>query len=170
MKRDNGRRPVARATDAPPPPPRAVPAATVDAVARLLLPVTREEVLLRDVGMSPLARAVGAAASMGALGAAVGAAAYAGGCALGRRPFSARALGRSAMASGAQLGLEAGITSYVEDALAIRRGRVRAYDRVIAGATAGALLGAPGGLRGVRDGAARGALYSFGLMALECLR
>ena len=145
---------------------------TVDNVSKYLLPVTQEEVLYLDVGMSPFAKAIGATESMGSFGAAIGTVSYAGfNLFRGEKgSFSVKELGKSALTTGLQVGLEAGITSYIENTLACNRGKSKSYDKIIAGTTAGAILGIPDGLNGIKNGAIKGALYSFGLMALEYMR
>ncbi|KAH0790720.1 Mitochondrial import inner membrane translocase subunit Tim17 family protein [Histomonas meleagridis] len=143
---------------------------TVNQVARFLLPITPEEVLYRDLGQSNLAKSLGSAASMGALGFAIGSGSYAASILFtDKSKFSFKECALTGLKTGAQLGIEAGITQYIESTLACNRGKAKFYDKIIAGTTAGAILGIPDGFRGIKSGAAKGALYSVGMLALQSL-
>ncbi|OHS93688.1 Mitochondrial import inner membrane translocase subunit Tim17 family protein [Tritrichomonas foetus] len=143
----------------------------VNLLARYLLPITQEEVLNREFGESPVLKAINTTLTTGALGFAIGAGKYA----FETFPqkdaiFSAKDLTVSGLKMGAYFGIQAGITDLIETSMSTYRGRARAYDKVVAGAMAGAICGIPDGVKGMKSGAAQGATFAVGMVALQTLQ
>ena len=137
-------------------------------LSRYLLPITVEEVLNRELGESPIIKAIGTTVATGGLGFMIGAGKYM----FETLPqqdaiFSIKSLSYEGIKFGAYLGIQSGITDLIETSMSCARGKAMFYDKVVAGAMAGAIIGLPNGIDGVKKGAARGALLATGMALMQ---
>ena len=132
---------------------------TVQALAPYLTPITQEEVLYRDFGQSPVANSIKTFATtttglfvLGTIGS------------IGyntifhkNESFSFKENLKAGATIGLKYGTELAITELIENSFASYRGAERKYDKIIAGAVAGAAVNIPGGYKKMGRGAAEGA-------------
>ena len=137
---------------------------TVQALAPYLAPITQEEVLYRDFGQSPVANSIKTFATTTSGFFVLGTIGSIGYNAIFHKeePFSFKKNLKTGFNLGIKYGTEIAITELIENSFASYRGAERKYDKIIAGAVAGAAVNIPGGYKQMGKGAAEGAaLASF---------
>ena len=143
----------------------------VTCLAGNLLPITMQEIQMREFGESAIVRGLSSTFKGGSLGFILGTAKYLFQTIPNKEAsISFKDLGMSSLKTAASFGLQLGITDFIESSISYHRGKEKFYDKIIAGAVTGSIFGIPDGFEGMARGAAFGASIATSLAILQSVQ
>jgi len=144
------------------------PPVVVQNLAASLIPVTQHDVIFREIGENPFLRSIGTFTTVTLGGFVLGSV---GNVAMSlvsdSGPFSFKKATKEGIMFGLKFGTEIAMTELVETSLSVYRGKSKPYDKIIAGAFAGATCNVHTGFRGIARGAANGAAMASFLALVQ---
>lgn len=140
---------------------------TVHALGPMLVPVTPNDVIYREVGENPFLRAIGTFSATATTFTVLGSA---GNMALNvyrKQPIAFKQSCKKGAMLGLKYGAEFAAVGLIEESLANYRGQTKVYDKVIAGAVVGGAFKIPQGPKQMAIGAAQGAGMAALLVSMQ---